>query len=107
MIKNILINFITKHIFNLVNEKDILHVEGANVFFKGNKLSREQKQALVASANELLSNECFQILMNEMNFVINKKIHQADTMEGFRASKAMLWTIDVLQKKVDNISKIT
>lgn len=98
-------NFIAKHLFKLVTEKDVLRDYKGQLFYKGEALSPKQTQNLIYSAKELKSNSYFRMLMEEMFYEINKQINEANTLESFRTTKSMLWTVDMIARKVDNMSK--
>lgn len=102
-----LINLITKKIFHMVTEKDVLRENRrGELFFKGKKLSDAQVRSLVESARELKANHFFKMLMDDVVFSVDHELKtKVSTTEGLRAIKAELHLIDVIRRKVDNISK--
>ena len=90
----------------MVTERDVLRENrNGQLFFKGSQLSDKDVRMLVESAKDLKSNVFFKMLMDDLVFTIDKELKtKVDTMEALRANKAQLYIIDVMRRKVDNIS---
>ena len=108
MIKTALINFIAKHLFKLVTESDFLRIDNnAQVSFRGKLLNSIEREAIVVEAKNLHANEMWKLLQNEMVYVANKKMfYDSSTTDDILAGKMVLWTLDVMQKKIDKLSRL-
>ena len=107
-IKNLVFTLITKHLFKIITQDDFLTVDKQGIIWhKGNALSVAQRQGLIKMANEIRNNELFTLLMKEMTFVANKEIYfNSKTISDVLGGKMCLWTLDVLTKKIENLSNL-
>jgi hypothetical protein len=106
--KKYIINYIAKHLFKLITEDEFLRVDKkGDVHFRGTVLTKDQIETLSKEAKDIKSTELYKILLNEMTFLSNKKIFFDSTSEtDLLAGKMALWTLDVLSRKIDNISRL-
>lgn len=101
------LNLITKDLFNTKKEKDCLRMVGNKLSLNGKILDVKQKDTIIGQAKEIRNMDLYILLCNEMEFLGNKKIYfdsgnEIDLLFG----KAVLWTIDVLKQKVDNLASL-
>lgn len=100
-------NYLLKNLFKVVLESEIIHVDKKTGawYLRGTKLSEEQINSLIQQAKTLQGLELFHLLLAEMKFISNKRMFdEALSTEDLLGGKWMLYTIDVLSKKVYNIS---
>jgi hypothetical protein len=101
------INLITKDLFPSVKKDDILHWEGRTFVLKGKPVSPETMKGLVAQAKVIKELDLFKLLMDEMTELGQRKIFEdTQTVEDMKVARTILWTIDVLQKKIDKLSRM-
>lgn len=101
------IDVIAKDLFNDVSEKDILRYVRGKFYFNGKVLTEAQQKDIILQAQALLKSDLFLLLMREMVYEGNKKIyHDSKDLQDLLAGKMVLWTVDVLKKKVENIAKL-
>jgi len=101
------INLITKDLFNEVKEKDVLRTEGRDVFHKNIKLTLEQRRAIISEAQQLKVFPLWIMLQEEIKHLANKKMYyDSKTEYDLLFGKAMLWTVDVLEEKIEHLSKL-
>lgn len=101
------INLITKDLFNTIEEKDILRIEGKDIIYHDNILTDAEKKSIISQADTIKKLEIWNLLCDEMKYLSNKKMYyDSKTNEDMLFAKAILWTIDVLEKKVTNLSKM-
>lgn len=80
---------------------------GGKLAYNGRVLDVKQRETIVGQAKELKNMDVYILLMNEMEYLANKKMYyESDDENGILFGKAMLWVVDVLKKKVDNLSKM-
>ena len=101
------INYITKALYNDVNKEDILTLKENKLFLKGLPITEETKKSLASQAKTIQTFDIYKLLMDEMRVSANKKLYYDSRTEyDILFAKAILWTIDVLEKKLANISKL-
>jgi len=108
MIRNIIAKFIFRHYFKLVLEEEILRFDPKtnSMYFNGNKLSQEKVSSLGEQARLIQSTELWGLMIREMQYLANDKIfNKSLTMNDTLGGKFILYTLDIMSKKVYNISK--
>lgn len=108
-------NYLLKHLLNTATEDDFLQIKyldikkTKSIIIKGGKeISEDEKQNYVSEARTIIKLRLFKDIMESMKWTANERIFNnsqkdADIVYG----KAMLYTLDVLQKKLDNLSSLT
>jgi hypothetical protein len=107
--KKYIINFIAGKLFKLVTEDEFLRVDPktGNVHYRGTVLTKQSVESLAHEAKNIKSSELYKVMLNEMTFIANKKMFFDSTSEtDILAGKMILWTLDVLSRKIDNISRL-
>jgi hypothetical protein len=102
--KRWILNKLLKYLFNAVTEDDFLTFRNGQLFLGKTPLSNAQLQELQAEAQMLRNLKLWQLLNSEMkngaqDLMFNKAIDYPDMMAG----KWMLYTLDVQNKKLDNL----
>lgn len=101
------INLITKDLFPSVKLDDTLHWENKRLHLRGQQVTQETLKSLVSQAKTIQSLDLYQILLDEMVYIGQKKIFDdTQTLEDMKIARMILWTIDVLRAKVDKIAKM-
>lgn len=101
------IDLITKKLFTIKTEKDILRLEGRDVVYKGEVLTDAGKKSIISQAETIKKMELWEMLQDELKYLACKKMYfDSKTEEDILFGKAILWTIDILGKKVDNLAKL-
>lgn len=106
-------NWLLRHLFNAVTEEDFLQVIFTNnkpvgiiigsERLEGKKCSEYQKQA-----KAILSLPLWELVTKSMKHTANENLFKkAATVDDMMYAKAMLYTIDVIEKKFENLSNIT
>lgn len=108
MIKKILRNFIAKHLFKMVTEKDFIEVDPkTGVMYIGkHQLSKNEIEAFAKCAKDLKSNDAYILIMRELWNSGEKKIFFDGSGKAYEHGLSVLWTLDLIIKKVDNLSKL-
>jgi len=101
------LNKLTKDLFNVLTVDDILIVRGKAIFARGQQLSEKDKISVTEGASGLKNNFLLKILLNEMKLISNEMMYkQSKSFDDMIGGKWMLYTLDVLEKKIDNLSKL-
>lgn len=101
------INLITKDLFNTVGEQDVISIEGKELFYKEKVLTDADKKSIISQAKTIQDMGLWKILVDELKYLSNRKMYfDSKTEEDILFAKAMLWTVDVMEKKIDKLSKL-
>lgn len=101
------INFLVHDLFNGVSTDDVLKVTGPNIISRGKILSSGDKMELINGAKAIRSLVVWRVLLDEMKEIAGKRIYESSkTIEDITFAKAMLYALDVLEKKVEHLSNL-
>lgn len=93
--------FIFRRLFNGVTERDVLRERGGRLFRRGHQLTDEQERGIISEAESLSQSPLLALLLDELRLAANDNIFNKSSSVGdLVAPKAVLWTVDVLEKKV-------
>lgn len=106
-LRQLLANFVYKHVFNGVTENDILRGHAGNLYYGKTQLSSAQVNGIIDEARSIHSTELWKLLCNNMRNAANEKIFRSATsMEEISAARASLWTVDVLEKTLTTLKQM-
>jgi len=106
-IKLRLLNLLARHLFKLVTEDEFLkfNSKDGKLYLRGNPLTNDQMNSIVEQAKTIQSLDLWKLLMLEMTFIANKKIAlDSVSLDDVLGGKYVLYTLDVLSRKVYNLS---
>lgn len=94
------------NLFNSVTEEDVLKYNGK--FLVGDKLlSTQEGQEIVRGAIVIKEMDVWKYLVKDLKNSANLRMFQNSvSTDDLMFGKAMLYCIDVLEKKLDNLSNI-
>lgn len=97
-----------KALFNTIDESDVLKQLSNGDFAVGGKiLPQSHKDALLADAKLLKTMPLWDHLLKDMKYESNKKMYEnAQSVDDIIFGKACLWLLDVMEKKIDKLSKM-
>src|SRR5688572_1212914 len=105
--KRWILNKLLRYLFNAVTEDEILQLKPGGLFRNKRPLTNAEVAELQSGAEALKQMYIFQQLMTEMKHVANKRMYESSqSFDDMMFGKAMLYTIDVMEKKIDNLSKL-
>lgn len=100
-------NWCLKYLFNAVTHEDVLRQVNGHTVFRGQVVNQATQKDLVSGAKTLKQLNTFKMLMQEMKYLSNKRMFEhSKTNDDILFGKAMLYAVDILESKVDNISKL-
>jgi len=106
-IKIHILNFLLRHLFNALTEADVLVVSGKSVIIQGEVVSPEIRTEIISGARMLQQLAFWKLLRREMQIEANRRIYlKSLTQDDLIFGKAVLWTIDLMEKKIDNLSRM-
>src|SRR5687767_4336794 len=105
--KRWILNKLLSHLFNAVTENDILRYDGKTLTRNRKPLTNVQVEELRNGAETLKNFHVFQQLLTEMKHAANERMYTKSTsFDDMMFGKACLWTIDVMERKIDSLSKL-
>jgi hypothetical protein len=95
------------HLFNSITEKDILRWNG-NSFIIGDKILPDtDSYDIISGADGIRNSLVWQLIVKDMKGASNKMMYQkSESTDDMIFGKACLYMIDVMESKLDNLSKI-
>lgn len=106
-LRNNWINYITKNLFNGITEDDILAVKADGVYLKDKKLTEEQIVLLSEDAEKFANSVIWKFLTDDAKYQANYLMYQqSQSYEGMMFGKALLYLIDIMQKKIEQLKKL-
>lgn len=102
------LNYVVKDLFNAITDEDVLRVDKQGVMYIGdNRIPSEVRNSLIEGAKAILAHEAWDILTKQMQLAANKRMYEESTsVDDMIFGKAMLYTIDVMQRKLYNLSNL-
>ena len=106
-IKVWLLNKILKGLFNAVTENDILRYSNGKMYLGKNLLTDADRISITSGADNLKQMYVWQLLNTELKYLANKQMFEkSNSIDDIIFGKAMLYNLDLLEKKIDNLSKL-
>src|SRR5688572_27075151 len=104
-LKTTLANWLLKHLFNAITEHDVLRFNGTHLILRGRQLTQAEVQDLRSQADVINQLAIWQLLKNEAQHAANQMLFQkSKTAEDLIFGKAVLYVVDLLDKKVNQIA---
>jgi hypothetical protein len=98
---------IVKHIFLSVNEDDILIVKNGKMYRHGLEITNQDANSIISGARGMQQLEAWNIVINDTRFMLNQQIfNTAQSADDLLFARGGLWAIDIMEKKVRNLSKL-
>lgn len=102
------VRFLVRGLFNTIDESDVLRIDSKGVIMYQNKpLTREIADKIKTEAGTFNDSLVWEFLTNDMKYVSNQRMwEKSENIEDVLAGKIMLYTIEVMRKKLENLSKM-
>ncbi len=98
---------IIKKLFNAVTEEDILTQKGSNLYIGDKLVPEEAKRSMISDAEYILNSTFWQVIKKNMQYEANKALYlNSENIDDMIFAKAMLFTIDILEKKLHNLIRV-
>jgi len=107
MVRRWLIHYATKHLLRFIAEEDLLRPDGkGGIICKGKKVSREMQDQIAVEAEYIQNSVTFKLLTQDMEYLAHQTMfHKSSKFDDMLFGKVMLYVIDILKKKIANLSK--
>lgn len=101
------LNRLLQNLFNAVTEDDFLQIKPSGAYMGTQKLSPSTINSYIEQASTILQMELWSVIVKQMQLAANKRMYVESTSDDdLIFGKAMLYALDVLQKKLYNLSNI-
>lgn len=106
-LKIILLNWILRNLYNTITADDILIYNAGKFIVAGKELPEADRTDIITGADAIRKMFVWELLARDMKFQANKLIFEKqETIDDAIFGKAVLFVIDVLEKKLKNLSEI-
>ena len=108
-IKTKIANYILKHLFNTITANDILVYDLNDKTFQvaDKVLPAGDKQDIISGARSIKNMYVWQMINKDMKYQSNKLIYEkSENTDDILFGKAILYSLDVIDKKLKNLSDI-
>lgn len=104
-----ILNILLSKLFNAVNESDVLDYnhKKKTMVIGGRPVTVKHLEGLKSDARTILELELWKQLTKDMKYIANKKMYISSTSANDMIfGKAVLYTLEVMDKKMRNILKL-
>jgi len=106
-LKTKLLNYLLRHLFNAISEEDVLQYHKGSFYLKGAKLDDRATGNFINQANSILKTQLWKHLTDDIKYVANQRMYEkSTTIDDVIFGKAMLYNIDILERKLERLSKL-
>lgn len=97
----------TKHLFNEITEDDFFRQEGRSFYIGKNLVPQETVKEFAAAARVILDTRLWQQMSKDLKYECNKRLFaESATIDDMYFPKAALWILDVMEKKLEKLSRL-
>jgi hypothetical protein len=105
--KRWLLNKLLRHLFKVVTTDDFLAYKNSQLFLRDRALSNAEVQELQSQADIIRNLKLWELLNNEMIYGSQELMYKTSSnFDQVAGGKWMLYTLDVMQTKLKNLSNI-
>lgn len=101
------IRFLVKNLFNTISQENVLEINEKGVFIRGEKLDQETIDGLKEDAEKFHNSSLWKLLSNEVKYACNVRMYERGrTDDDILAGKCSLYTLEVIEKTIEDITKL-
>src|SRR5690242_12231868 len=105
-LKHELLTEAVKHLFNSIDEHDILRIENGKVLFRDKPLTEPQVQALREEAKALSEMKLWHIISLNVKYQLNKKMFvESNITMDVMWGKLLLYYHDIVRSRIERMLK--
>lgn len=102
-----LAKWVTKGILFSVTEDDVVRSVGVNLYRGDEKLSPGARNSIITGSQAIKDMEAYKVIMDDLKYTAGKRIQdKALTGEDVFFARGGLWIIQLMEKKVENLSRL-
>lgn len=100
-------NKLLSYLFNAVTEDDILIVKNGQFIVNGKLIDQMSRDDIISGAQAIQRLMTWELLVKDLKHTANDAIfNKSKTTDDLHFPKAVLYTLDVLETKLENLSKL-
>ncbi len=100
-------NRVMRSVFKAVTEEDILRNVNNHIVYKGQPITPEFAKELSAEAQMIMNTNLWKMLTDEMVYEAQQiMFERASSTDDMFFGKAIIWSIDVMKRKLMNLAKL-
>lgn len=105
--KRWILNKLLKYLFNAITEDDILKVEKGQFIINGKLIDQMTRDDIISGADVIKRMITWELLVKDLKWTANDAIfNKSKTEADLIFPKAVLYCLDVMSKKLNNLSKL-
>ena len=106
-LKNKVLSYLVKDFLKSIKEEDILRMSArGGIMYRGKELSREEVDIIRNEAEILQNSRVLKLLLLDVEYLAQEiMFEKSTTYDDMMMGKAILYTTDILQKKIRNLAK--
>lgn len=102
-----LINLLVKHLFNAIDEKNIVEVRGRELFVGGKATTQDKAKRIKKDAETFEDSFIWQVLSNQVRHEANKKMfYKSGSVDDILHGKMALWVLEIIEKKLKELTSL-
>jgi hypothetical protein len=106
-IKVIIANYLLKYLYNAITEDEILKHNGKEFYVAGKKLPEGDCRDIITGADAIQKMYTWKLIIKDIKFHANQDIFEkSQTIDDVIFGKSVLYVVDVIEKKLDKLSKL-
>lgn len=106
-LRQIALNWLVKDLLRGITEEDILRTnKQGGIIYRGRPLNEEEADNLQREAEVLQNSNLINLLLKDMEYLAQQQMfNKSLSMDDIMFGKAILYTTDILKKKINNLAK--
>ena len=107
IIRNKVADYLTRNLLRSILEEDVLRSDGkGGIICRGKRLTKEMVDRIHEEAELLDNSVVMKLVLDDMDYLAQKTMFEKSTsFDDVIFGKAMLYTTDILRKKIKNLTK--
>ena len=98
---------IVKKLLNSITEDDVLSTKGSHLWRGDFMLSQIDQNSIIGGARTMQNLDTWRALLTDSKFMLNKQMFdRATTGDDLFFARGGLWVLEVMEKKIKNLSKL-
>lgn len=106
-LRKYLVHFVVRNLLQSITEEELLRVnKNGKMMCRGKVVTREMQDQIQVEAEYIKNSITFKLIMDDMKYLANETMFtKSSKFDDMLFGKAMLYVIDLLIKKINNLAK--
>ncbi len=99
--------WLLKNLFNAIQEEELLQYANGKFYVGGREMSKRALGSVPAQAKNIAQSQLWDYLVKDIQYIANDRMYNKSTnIDDLIFGKAMLYNLDIINNKLNNLSKI-